>query len=229
MAKNYDVISRGWHMLSGFCDTTFKDDYSDEELNALIVRIDDKNYLCYEDPDDGYRSHSEFDVTDKECTNTFPPQRVMVMHYDRGRSGYKDCGIEVYNPDFELILRVGTDNYDDYYPMAVWEWHPENLPINKGVHKLEYKMPGELSMKIHQIINGIGQPIDLGRMLDIIDSYYRAAYHKGRCDMAAAVKEAIGDLDDYGKEWSRVGDYVSAVERVIEKIQLIDPDYAKEA
>jgi hypothetical protein len=131
---NLDIIPEGWHKLSGFCDCEIKDEYNNDMINGLIIQLDGKNYQCYEDPSDGYRSYSEVQETDKACANTFPPQRVMVKHYDRN----SNHGIEVFNPDFELILRVGTDDYDDYYPIAVWEWHPENLPINKGVHKKEY-------------------------------------------------------------------------------------------
>lgn len=219
---DYTIISGGWHELSGFCDTTIEDEYRSEELNALVVCIDGKNYLCYEDPDDGYRSHSELRQTDRECGNMFPPQRVMVKHYTHR----DDKGIEIYNPDFELILKIGTDNWDDYYPQAVWEWHPENLPINKGLHKPDYEMPGELTVKIQQAMTTEGMTV--GQILDMINHYYRAAYVKGRNDLAMSIKNAIGDLDDLGKSYSRVGDYVSAVERVITAIQAIDPNYGKQ-
>ena len=29
------------------------------------------------------------------------------------------------------IGEVCTDNYEDYYSLAIFEYHPENLPINK--------------------------------------------------------------------------------------------------
>lgn len=219
---DYTIIPGGWHQMSGFCDCQIKDEYSGETLDALIVRIDEKNYLCYEDPDDGYRSHSELQETDKECTNTFPPQRVMVNHYDRR----ENKGIEFYNPDFELILLIGTDNYDDYYPCAVYEWHPEHLPINKGIHKPDYMMPGELTVKVQQLITKGG--VTVGEITDTIDRYFRAAYFKGRESVAKEMKDAIGDFDDYGKEYSRVGDYISALDRVIDAIKKIDPEYRKE-
>ncbi len=30
----------------------------------------------------------------------------------------------------KLVLEIGTDNADDYYPYCVMDWHPENLAIN---------------------------------------------------------------------------------------------------
>lgn len=126
-----NIISEGWHELSGFCEVRTKIYEWGEEVDGLVIRVDGKNYLCYEDPSDGYRSYSCFDVTDKECTNTFPPQRLMVKLYAYDKHGQDEAGIAFYNSDLDLVLRVGTDRYDGYYPVAVLEWHPENLPINK--------------------------------------------------------------------------------------------------
>lgn len=218
--KDYKIVPEGWHELSGFCDTTARPEYSDEEVNALIVRIDGMNYLCYEVPSDGYRSHSEMNPTEQECTNTFPPQRVYVKYYQHR----DDIGLEIYNPDFELILLIGTDYTDDYYPEARWEWHPENLPINHGFHKSEYMMPGDLTMKVvKEVITNDGATTDT--ILDTVDEYYRKAYNKGRDDFAKDVKSAIGDLDEFGHCYSRVGDYVSALERVVKKINEVFPKY----
>lgn len=218
---NLDIIPEGWHGFSGFCDCEIKDEYNDDVINGIVIQLDGKNYRCYEDPSDGYRSYSEVQETDQECMNTFPPQRVMVKHYDRSNNH----GIEVYNPDFELILRVGTDNYDDYYPMAVWEWHPENLPINKGIHKKEYEMPGELTMKIKEKITT--PDTSVGEIIDTVDQYYRAAYARGRMDFVKRLEEAIGSLHEFGETYNRFGDYVTALENVIEEIQNVDPSFKK--
>ncbi len=219
--RDYKIVPEGWHELSGFCDTTTKpEEYSDEEVNALIVRIDGMDYICFEDPSDGYRSHSEIMPSEQECTNTFPPQRVYVKYYER----HDDVGMEIYNPDFGLILLIGTDYADDYYPVARWEWHPENLPINHGFHKPEYMMPGDLTMKVvKEVITNDGATTDT--ILDTVDEYYRKAYRKGGEDFAKAIKDAIGDLDDFGHCYSRVGDYVSALERVVKKIGEVYPKY----
>ena len=215
----YDIIKDGWHELSGFCDTTIIDEYCGEELNAIIVRIDDKNYLCYEDPEDGYRSRTEFKETDEECSNIFPPQRVMVKHYKRR----DEKGMEFYNPDFELILLVGTDYYDDYYPVARYEWHPENLPINKGIHKDFYTMPGELTMKVNDYLMNRGNA-SADEILDDVNRYYQDAYNKGVTDTVKAIERSI--VGEYGiRSFSSVGDYVCAVESIVSEIQKIDKNF----
>ena len=220
--QEFDLIPDGWHELSGFCDCVIDDEYSGEDINALIVQVDGKNYLCYEDPDDGYRSHSEFQETDKPCTNTFPPQRVMVKTYDQGSHGYKDHGVKFFNPDFELILHIGTENYDDYYPMAVWEWHPENLPINKGVHKPEYAMPGELTMKVKECI--FSEPMAATDMLDIIDKYYKEAYTNGKMETVKRMEKCFEffKIDD---KYVQLSKYVDIVFDIVKVIREIDPSF----
>lgn len=118
-----------------------------------------------------------------------------MKYYER----HDDIGMEIYNPDFGLILLIGTDYADDYYPVARWEWHPENLPINHGFHKPEYMMPGDLTMKVvKEVITNDGATTDT--ILDTVDEYYRKAYRKGGEDFAKAIKDAIGNLDDFFEE-----------------------------
>ena len=31
----------------------------------------------------------------------------------------------------EEILRIGTNDYDDYYPVCILEFHPQNLDVNQ--------------------------------------------------------------------------------------------------
>ena len=218
---DYSIISDGWHELSGFCECQTSDRYQDM-INGLIVRIDGKDYLCYEDPHDGYRSHSELKETEMQCTNTFPPQRIMVKHFETTDDKY----IEFLSPDFERILLIGTSHIDDYYPCAVYEWHPENLPINKGVHKPEYMMPGEVTVKIKDLLTKEGTS-SIGEIMDVIDQYYRKSYDMGREAVLKEMKQAIGDFDSYGQEWSQIGDYISALDRVVTKIRETDEDYLK--
>lgn len=132
-------LENGIHLLSGVSDTTVHCGYEDDDpVNGYIIRIDETNYCIYEDPDDGYRSYGVFHETDERCTNTFPPQEVMVEVYNTGwieEDDYyesKQEGMKITNPkDGSLILEIGTKWYDSYYPMAYCEYHPENLPINK--------------------------------------------------------------------------------------------------
>jgi hypothetical protein len=38
----------------------------------------------------------------------------------------------VCDKDGLVILEVGTDNNDDYYPSFVSSWKPENMAVNRG-------------------------------------------------------------------------------------------------
>ena len=125
--------------LSGFCEATFYTGWNnDEPVEGFIVQIDGVNYGAYVDPDDGYRSYGAFFETDKPCTNTFPPQEVlMVVAQDEG--GYDWCEepkkeiLRLINPTTgEEILEAGTVWYDSYYPMGRCYFNPEALPINNN-------------------------------------------------------------------------------------------------
>ena len=126
-------IKQGRGFLEGVCDFTRKANYDfEDDYNGYIFRLNGQTYAIWENPSDGYRSYCEIEATDLPCKNTFPPQEVFVVLYDGEESYGKNEGIKVYNmDDASLILKLGTDNYDDYYPCARMEWHPENLPINK--------------------------------------------------------------------------------------------------
>lgn len=123
--------------LSGFCETTFYVGWdNDEPVDGFIVQIDGKNYGAYVDPDDGYRSYGTFFETDQPCTNTFPPQDVLLERVEEagGYDWYEEPEskmLYLYNPATkEVILEAGTIWYDSYYPIGRCAWYPENLPIN---------------------------------------------------------------------------------------------------
>lgn len=128
-----ELFSNGHHMLSGVSNFTYKG--WDDDGDGVIIVLDDKIYSCYEDPDDGYRSYSVIRAgvpynVEKKCTNIFPPQPVNVK-FEEYTGNYNSWDCKITNKDGDLILRVGTDEYDDYYPKAIFEYYPENLPINK--------------------------------------------------------------------------------------------------
>ena len=126
-------VKQGRGFLEGVCEYTKKARHEYEgDYNGYIFRLNGQNYAIYENPDDGYRSWCEIEATDLPCKNTFPPQEVFVMLYDKDEAYGKNEGIAIYNiDDASLILKLGTDNYNDYYPCARMDFHPENMPINK--------------------------------------------------------------------------------------------------
>lgn len=124
--------------LSGVCDAVFHAGFSDELVDGFIVLINGVNYAAYVDPDDGYRSYGSIGTTDKPCTNTFPPQDVLLKI--ENNEGLDDDGywikqnmLYLLNPDTkELIFEAGTMWYGDtYYPVGRCYFNPVALPINQ--------------------------------------------------------------------------------------------------
>ena len=94
--------------------------------NDLSFCLDGVVYVAEEDPDDGYRSTlKEIRVSDQPIKNTFPGIPVMcVMPNDI---------LNIYSLlSAGVILRVGTDNTDDWYPMCIMEWSPKNIHTEAG-------------------------------------------------------------------------------------------------
>lgn len=125
----------GLHELSGLETSTEKtNDYYNDDAMVVYFVLDGITYKAKEDPDDGYRSSMEsFEVeTEYKVRNVFPPQKVFGKmrpdDYD------KNDTIEFFDvTTSELVLALGTDSYDDWYPCFVFNWQPENMAINKDV------------------------------------------------------------------------------------------------
>lgn len=132
-----EKITDGYHYLTGIGETWIHDDYSDEDMHGIIVQIDGENYVAYEDPDDGYRSYGRFHKTDIAPKTIFPRQRVYIFTEEIDTYDEDDFPVRLsilrihrYGYGREIILEIGTDHSDTYYPVAIFHWHPENLPIN---------------------------------------------------------------------------------------------------
>ena len=88
-------------------------------------------FVVSENPDDGYRSSMDYilvnpfnfliaeeylaDITIKKLEEN---DHEIIEIYDKGNN--------------KLILRFGTEDWNDYYPCFIREWIPENLYINEG-------------------------------------------------------------------------------------------------
>jgi hypothetical protein len=132
----------GKHVLSGV-------DYSHQSIEAewgggfedcqvLNFILDGKGYSAIEDPEDGYRSTMrDLRVIDPALvTNTFPPIEVVAVYKvdGLGSYSYKSDLLEMYDTtNGKLVLRAGTDDTDDYYPIYVAEFTPENMSTNEAV------------------------------------------------------------------------------------------------
>ena len=128
---------KGRHLLSGVEYSQHQKREGEEDWedygNDCLVCIDGVNYLIIEDLNDGYRSNMlDPETTDREIKNTFEEQEVFIKHREYGSySGDSADVMEIYSMSGELILEVGTENIGDYYPGAIFGYHPENMIINK--------------------------------------------------------------------------------------------------
>lgn len=115
--------------------------------NVINFVLDCITYTAIEDPDDGYRSSLDYiTASDFEVDNRFSPVKVKCSYKSIDKSFWSDESnlnvsllqavdkILFYDIDTnKLILEVGTDNTDDYYPCFVGDFYIENLPQNAGL------------------------------------------------------------------------------------------------
>lgn len=103
-----------------------------EDCSVCRFRLNGIVYTAIEDPEDGYRScMASLDVSDAEMTNVFPPVEVLGKHRTKREFGCVDDVLELVDTvTGKVVLEVGTDNTDDYYPSFVASFHPENMAVN---------------------------------------------------------------------------------------------------
>ncbi len=114
---------------------------SNNITNAILIRLDNINYLFVEDPEDGYRGYMKrIMTTDRIPKYALPDVEVTIKHKTEPLDGYCSTESDIY--DFyesdNLILRVGTEDIGDYYPGCILEYYPENLKCNSNQTVEEY-------------------------------------------------------------------------------------------
>jgi hypothetical protein len=126
----------GLHTLSAAESGYIKDNgnvqyTSMKDCNYLSFVLDGKKYTAIEDPSDGYRSSMDrLTVSRGKLKNILPDTKVMVVF---SRDRYSESGSLLWFYAVEngkLVMEVGTDSYDSYYPAFVGHFNPENLPAN---------------------------------------------------------------------------------------------------
>jgi hypothetical protein len=120
----------GKHMLTAVSkgvEPAAPDCYCPEGGESISFTLDGVTYMATEDPDDGYRSMMrEIKIVDQELSNKFPEVEVMcTMRYREDILDVLDAS------NGKIILSVGTDDSEDYYPWWVAEWVPENMACNR--------------------------------------------------------------------------------------------------
>lgn len=102
------------------------------DANAMAFRVDGKVYVVCEDESDGYRSSMEYlREFSGPVKNVFTPCRVLVRRRTEAEYGGSANVLEFLDVTTgKLVLELGTDNDDDYYPSYVASFHPENMAAN---------------------------------------------------------------------------------------------------
>jgi len=103
-----------------------------EDASVIRFRLDGVTYTAIEDPSDGYRSSMEslFVSTDAEVNNVFPPNRVVGRKKENDQYAVNNTLELVDAVTGKVVLEVGTDNTDDYYPSFVSAFWPEHMAVN---------------------------------------------------------------------------------------------------
>ena len=123
----------GRHVLTGVdfgVEKATEEYYKD--ANNMAFEMDGKVYLVREDPSDGYRSSmKDIEEVDIKVVNQFPPCKVKGRRRKNSEYGEKNDVIDFYDVVTGLVvLAIGTENIDDYYPSYVAYFDPRNMKIN---------------------------------------------------------------------------------------------------
>lgn len=100
--------------------------------NIIKFRLDGIVYYAMEDEEDGYRSSMKYiTVLDSyDVKNIFPAIDVICTY----NGEYVSDLLSIYDAETrEIVLEVGTDNTDEYYPFFVARFSPEAMITNKKV------------------------------------------------------------------------------------------------
>jgi len=123
----------GMHTLSGVDRVTVPEGISehryDESGDILNFVLDGKIYSAFEDGNDGYRSIlGVILVTEGALENMFEAVGVLGVM----KEGVDYDILDLYDvANGKIVLSVGTDYTDDYYPWFVAEFEPRNLHVNE--------------------------------------------------------------------------------------------------
>ena len=103
-----------------------------EDCSAIRFKLDGIVYVATEDPDDGYRSYlGELKIDEVDTKNPFSGVEVLASYRDINKYNETSEIIDFIDTTTgEVVLSVGTDNSDDYYPCFVAHFNPLAMSIN---------------------------------------------------------------------------------------------------
>jgi hypothetical protein len=112
----------------------------DTDAAGVALDLGGLTVFIFEDPSDGYRSCSAEPLIVKAPLYSFGVSPdyirvpVRVSRWTKGEREGEADGLEFTDRrNGKVVLRVGTDNTDDYYPSFVCDWRPQNLADNAAV------------------------------------------------------------------------------------------------
>lgn len=126
---------RGAHILSGvaFGGRTIKNWFDrNETVTTMFFILDGKVYAAQEDPDDGYRSYLGALTVDSDKTEFRKAGGIEFSGVAVYANWDKDNDVMVFTDTVSgrIVLEVGTNHEDNYYPYCVSNWYPQNLSLN---------------------------------------------------------------------------------------------------
>lgn len=123
----------GAHIFTGVERGTIKVDKNfswDQDKDTIRFELDGQVYEAVENPSDGYRSYMDkLILSNKKVRNKIPEIQVVCVYRDDNDCDLLDF-IDCKNG--KVFLTVGTKHVGDYYPVCIFEYHPENLSINEN-------------------------------------------------------------------------------------------------
>lgn len=126
----------GLHQLTGvdMDNELTKEHYGWEEFmhcQVINFMLDGITYTVSENPEDGYRSSMrEILVSNKPIKNKFEPVQVNGVMRPNTR-GYSNDIVDFYDVKTgKVVLSVGTEDLDDWYPNFVGYFDPTAMAIN---------------------------------------------------------------------------------------------------
>lgn len=110
------------------------------DANGVALDLGGMTVFVFEDPSDGYRSCAASPLIAKCSLYEFgvSPEYIRapveVRRWTKSENGDGADGVEFIDTrNGKTILRLGTDNSDDYYPSFTCDWQPQNLADNASV------------------------------------------------------------------------------------------------
>lgn len=113
----------GEHLFSGVA-------YGNDANGAgtFSFTIDGAIFTAVEDENDGYRSAMDELRSGGNIDTSFPAIKIfasMSSNPNEDILEFRDMG------NGKVVLRVGTDNEDNYYPCFISEYTPENMSVER--------------------------------------------------------------------------------------------------